>query len=144
MWCKKCKKEIFNEKCDVCGTKALDKAPFEVYWCDSCNVPIIKQANDIAKEVCPVCGEKTHYLSSDLRPVFSEERLLVEILFDLPLKFINSSVWAFNNRYFIDGKVKVLPTKKFLESDVSKVIESLEKYKPQNNYDSFNLNIKNL
>lgn len=142
MWCKKCKKEIFNEKCDVCGTKALDKAPFEVYWCDSCNVPIIKQANDIAKEVCPVCGEKTHYLSSDLRPVFSEERLLVEILFDLPLKFINSSVWAFNNRYFIDGKVKVLPTKKFLESDVSKIIESLEKYKPQNNYDSFNLNIK--
>ena len=142
MWCKKCKKEIFNEKCDVCGTKALDKAPFEVYWCDSCNVPIIKQANDIAKEVCPVCGEKTHYLSSDLRPVFSEERLLVEILFDFPLKFINSSVWAFNNRYFIDGKVKVLPTKKFLESDVSKIIESLEKYKPQNNYDSFNLNIK--
>ncbi len=35
-----------------------------------------------------------------------------------------------------------MPTKKFLESDVSKIIESLEKYKPQNNYDSFNLNIK--
>lgn len=142
MWCKKCKKEIFSDKCDVCGSKALDKAPFEVYWCDSCNVPIIKQANDMAKDICPVCGEKTHYLSSDLRPVFPEERLLVEILFDSPLKFINSSVWAFNNRYFIDGKVKVLPTKKFLESDVSKVIESLEKYKSQNNYDSFDMNIQ--
>ena len=37
------------------------------------------------------------------------------------------SIRNVSNSY--DGKVKVLPTKKFLESNVSKVIESLEKYK---------------
>ena len=104
MWCKKCNKEIFSKKCDVCGGTALDEAPYDVYWCDECKTPVIKQANAVDREMCPLCGGKTHYLCSDLRPVFPEERLLIELLLGVPLKFMDCSVWALNNRYYIDGK----------------------------------------
>ena len=40
---------------------------------------------DIEKNTCPICGGFTNYLSADLRPVFPEERLLIEVLQDKPL-----------------------------------------------------------
>ena len=137
MWCKKCNKEIFSTKCDICGSTALEKAPFDVYWCDECRTPIIKQANAPDREICPLCGGKTHYLCSDLRPVFPEERLLIELLLGEPLKYIDCSVWALNNRYYFDGKPKVLPIKRFANADIPGLIKGLEKYKNKNNYETF-------
>ena len=142
MWCKKCNKEIFSKKCDVCGSTALEKAPFDVYWCDECKTPVIKQANAPDREMCSLCGGKTHYLCSDLRPVFPEERLLIELLLGVPLKFMDRSVWALNNRYYIDGKPKALPIKKFADADIPELITGLEQYRQKNNYDSFNRSIE--
>lgn len=45
------------------------------------------------------------YMSSDIWPVFPEERLLLEILLDRkPNEYIEKSVWAVNSRYYINGK----------------------------------------
>ena len=142
MWCKNCNKEIFSKKCDVCGSTALEHAPFDIYWCDHCKTPVIKQANAPDRAMCPLCGEKTRYLCSDLRPVFPEERLLIELLLGVPLKYINCSVWALNNRYYIDGKPKALPIKKFADADIPKLIADLERYRTKNNYDAFNSSLE--
>ena len=117
MWCKNCNKEI-------------------------CKTPVIKQANAPDRAMCPLCGEKTRYLCSDLRPVFPEERLLIELLLGVPLKYINCSVWALNNRYYIDGKPKALPIKKFADADIPKLIADLERYRTNNNYDAFNRSLE--
>ena len=126
----------------VCGSTALEHAPFDIYWCDHCKTPVIKQANAPDRAMCPLCGEKTRYLCSDLRPVFPEERLLIELLLGVPLKYINCSVWALNNRYYIDGKPKALPIKKFADADIPKLIADLERYRTNNNYDAFNRSLE--
>lgn len=48
---------------------------------------------------------------SDIRPVFPQERLLLDILLDCPLKYKNSSVWnTTGNYYYADGeKVSLTP-----------------------------------
>ena len=85
MWCKNCNAETELSKCPVCGTDTVDDIPYEVYWCSDCNIPIIKSANDNESNVCPICGHEIKYLTTDLRPVFPEERLLFEVLMGKPL-----------------------------------------------------------
>ena len=138
MWCKKCNREAFNEVCDLCGGTTEQDIPIEIYWCKECVTPIIKLANELCKATCPVCGSTTTYLSVDLRPVFPEERLLLEILIAKPLAYIESSVWCTDNRYYIDGELKALPLSLFRQVDVNEVVEQLEKFKDQNTYDYFN------
>ncbi len=138
MWCKKCRKEIFNDYCDTCGSKAEEDIPPEIYWCNECNVPIIKNANDKDKDYCPYCNSNLKYLSTDLRAVFPEERLLIECLLGEPLKYINSSVWACDSTYFFDGKKKSISRKNFAEANTQELIDELKKYESKNSYDSFN------
>ena len=142
MWCKKCEKETYEEKCSICGTPTLDEAPYEIFWCDNCNTPIIKQASDKSKNTCPICNDTTKYLCSDLRPVFPEERLLIELLLGCPLKYIKSSVWASNNRYYFDGKVKNITTNKFADANIQALISGLNHYKCENTYDFFDGHIE--
>ena len=105
MWCKNCKVEINEEICPVCGTKADLDIPVEIYWCDHCKIPLIRFVNDVSKDQCPLCGGDTKYLVADLRPVFPEERLLLELLQGVPAySYAGKSVWASNSRYYIDGK----------------------------------------
>ena len=95
MWCKKCEKETPDKKCNMCGSSTLTEAPIEVYWCEECNTPIIKKASDIGKNICTLCGSSTKYMCSDLRPVFPEERLLIELLILLNClsdKFFSSNI----------------------------------------------------
>ena len=142
MWCKKCEKEIFDDVCPTCGSTALKDIPYEVFWCGNCHTPIIKKANDISKNVCTICGCKTKYMSSDLRPVFPEERLLIELLLGLPMKYLRSSVWAANNKYYFDGNVKNIPIKLFADADIQKLIDGLSEYKNSNTYDFFDEHIR--
>ena len=93
MWCKNCNRETDEEVCSVCGIKTEEDIPYELHWCDECKVPLIKAINDADRDTCSLCGGKTSYLVADLRPVFPEERLLLEILSDKPLAYINKSVW---------------------------------------------------
>lgn len=137
MWCKKCNRETDEAVCEVCGTKTEEDIPYEIYWCDECRIPLIKAVNGIDRDVCPLCGRKTSYLCTDLRPVFPEERLLVEILSGTPLAYASKSVWASNNRYYIDGKPITVTTAWYKKYEPSFIREQLEKYRDQNDYAFF-------
>ena len=139
MWCKNCNIETNEPVCPRCNAETVEDLPVEIYWCHHCKTPVVQNTNQADKGVCPLCGRKTKYLSSDLRPVFPEERLLLELLLGkTPNEYINSSVWAANSRYYIDGKPFALPAKAFATADTDNLIESLKKYKGENSYDSFN------
>lgn len=116
MWCDKCKHETNSEFCELCGNKTESVIPTEVYWCNQCKTPIIIAVNEKRNCECPLCGGQINYLSSDLRPVFPEERLLIEILLDEPMKYCETSVWANNNRYYFDGKPFAITSKHYKNS----------------------------
>ncbi|MCI8709237.1 MAG: phosphoadenosine phosphosulfate reductase family protein [Dorea sp.] len=138
MWCKNCNIETNDAICPVCGEETIEDLPVEIYWCNHCKVPIIQTTNQADKGICPVCGEKTKYMSGDLRPVFPEERLLIELLLGKkPHEFINKSVWAANSRYYIDGKSVALSSKLFQTANTDVLGEELAKYQSGNSYDAF-------
>ena len=142
MWCKVCNSETTEVACEICGSKTEEDIPCEVYWCDKCKTPIIKDANAIDKDICTVCGGKTFYIASDLRPVFPEERLLLELLIAKPFEYKNSSVWASNNRYYVDGTVKSISASRLKNADTEDIIKRLSENRDLNDYESFNANIK--
>ena len=90
MWCRNCNREAFDKTCDFCGSTTEQDMPSEIYWCSECQVPIIKFANELGKNICPLCFSATTYLSADLRPVFRREFLL-EIIQNKPLAYSNKS-----------------------------------------------------
>ena len=142
MWCANCNKTSYSDVCEVCGGKTQQDTPIELYWCDNCRVPIIREVSDTSPMICPSCGKTIRYLAKDLRPVFPEERLLLEVIKGTPLAFINSSVWASGSRYYIDGKTANLSIETLKKIDVEKVVEILYQYKDKNDYSFFNENIK--
>jgi phosphoadenosine phosphosulfate reductase len=141
LWCKGCSRETDNEKCELCDRTTEQDIPVEIYWCDECRVPIIKLANSIDKAICTVCNKKTRYMCADLRPVFPEERLLLEILTAKPLEYRNKSVWASNNRYYINGNPKVITKSYYTKNLPESVAKLLKEYESQNSYTFFNKNI---
>ena len=64
--------ECESSICPVCG-KRTTPSKSEIYWCEKCNAPSYEKE-------CGFCGSVCKPIASDLRPVFPEERLLVEIL----------------------------------------------------------------
>ena len=142
MWCKECERETNSAMCELCGSVTEQDIPLVIFWCSDCKAPIIKYANDITMCDCPVCKRTTSYLCADLRPVFPEERLLLEILQGKPLAYINDSVWASNNRYYINGKPVVITTKFYTKVSLESIREQLNEYQPQNSSAAFNEYIK--
>ena len=112
MWCSNCGKKAYGEYCDICGTRTEQFAPSDVYWCKECKVPVVKFADDTELEICPLYGGKLSLMTTDIKPVFSEERLLFKILIGKPLAYKNDSVWCSVNRYYVNGK-SILITKDF-------------------------------
>ncbi len=142
-WCSNCNIETFEKICPICGKNTVEGVPTEVYWCEYCNTPIIHKVNQIDKGICPICGKKTKYLTKDLRPVFPEERLLLELLLGKePHEFIRSSVWAVNNRYYIDGRSLSIPSEIFRMADIDAISEKLKEYQNTNSYKGFNKQIE--
>ena len=143
MWCRNCNIETNEKYCPVCGKETEEDLPTEIYWCEKCKVPIIQNTKKLDKGICPVCGNKTKYLTTDLRPVFPEERLLLEILLEKePYEFLEKSVWSINSRYYIDGKSVSLPSSLFQSADANIIREKLEKYSYNNSYEFFDQYIK--
>lgn len=143
MWCKQCNMETNEANCPVCGNETAEDLPIEVYWCKNCEIPVIQTVNQADKGVCPLCGCSTTYMSADLRPVFPEERLLLEVLLGKqPNEYINTSVWASNSRYFIEGKPISLAAKVFETADANKISIQINSAKTNNDYIYFNNNIK--
>jgi len=109
-----------------------------VQWCSHCSIPIITTSNQPDKNLCPLCGGKTRYISADLRPVFPEERLLVEILLKKsPNTWKDSSVWACNHRYYVDGKSIVVPNSIYETSDPDEVAGQLQASMGKNSSEAF-------
>lgn len=143
MWCRTCNIETNEIVCPICGTGTEEDFPSEVYWCNCCEVPVLQTVNQADKGVCPRCGSKMKYMSTDLRPVFPEERLLLEILLNKnPNEYVTKSVWASNNRYYINGKAISLPSKLFQEADANKIALEIEKHKANNTYTYFDEHIR--
>ena len=117
--------ECESSVCPICGERTY-LAESKVYWCDTCNTPTYN-------ETCDCCGGSCRYIASDIRPVFPQERLLIEILIGEPMKFCNSSVFSSGGgSYFIDGKKIILPLTELIKTPAEKVISLLEQYREQN------------
>lgn len=140
MWCKFCNIETNEETCPICGKQTSEDIPIEVYWCKNCKVPVIKQVTDTRKTTCTCCGREMKYLAKDIRPVFPEERLLMErILGKEPNFYAKDSVWASTgSRYYINGKVKSITKKMYKEADIEQISKDVVDYKEINTYEYFN------
>lgn len=87
--------ECETSVCPSCGGRA--EAASEIYWCDSCRIPLYESR-------CSLCGREGRRLTTDIRPVFPEERLLVEIILGKPFAYLEESVWnGAGNHYFVNG-----------------------------------------
>lgn len=147
MWCRKCYTETSEKECPECHSPTIEVPQHGVYWCHHCNIPVLIEPhwkeNHSSDMLCPLCKTTMAYLSSDLRPVFPEERLLIELLLGRkPNEWIESSVWAANSRYYVDGKGISISLKQFENADISKLQLLLEKYKGKNSYHAFNIHMK--
>lgn len=143
MWCKNCNIETNEKNCPICGEETVEDIPTEVYWCENCRVPVMQEITQADKGICPRCGKPMKYMATDIRPVFPKERLLMEILLKKkPYQWAKDSVWASNNRYYINGKSIALPSKLFKEANADTYIEQLHKYEDNNPRDYFDRNIE--
>lgn len=124
--CHKCSDFICETSiCPICGERT-EIFKNEVFWCDECNVPVYS-------DKCDSCGSITRRISSDLRPVFPEERLLIEILLDCPMKYSGSSCWsASGGVYWIDGKRIKLSLKEMAKQNTDVIISKLKQYEAEN------------
>ncbi len=139
MWCVNCQIETNDEYCPICKNKTREDVPTDVNWCNECKIPVQQEVTQTDFGICPVCHNRMKHLSTDLRPVFPEERLLLELILGKePHSWLKKSVWASNNRYYVDGKAVSVASKIFQELAVDTIIEQLEKYKAVNNYTWFN------
>lgn len=144
MWCKNCNIETNEDICPICGEVTIEDIPVEVYWCDNCKTPVVQNVNQVDRGICPICGGQTRYMAADLRPVFPEERLLLELLLKKkPHAYIEKSVWSANSRYYIDGESVAISSKTFQTADTDYLIKEIEKYQKENSYEIFNNHISN-
>ena len=143
MWCKTCNIETNDTTCPICGAVTVEDIPTEIYWCSHCQTPIIQEENQADKGICPLCGQPTKYMAKDLRPVFPEERLLIEILLNKkPHQHVEDSVWAADSRYYINGKAISLSSKLFQDADADSISRLLNTHKPNNSYVFFDRHIE--
>lgn len=136
MWCERCNRETEEEFCSICGERTREDTPSSVFWCIDCGIPIIHEHSAMYIE-CPECGGQAKYLATDLRPVFPEERLLLEIFEGIPLQYKNASVWACGGKYYVNGEPHNVPNSFYKDADADAVIKQLEQYLPSNGYEVF-------
>lgn len=142
MWCMNCQTETNNDVCPVCKQKTIEDVPTDVLWCHECKIPVQQTVNQSDYKICPICHSKMRHLSTDLRPVFPEERLLVELLIGKkPYEWIQKSVWASNSRYYVDGKSIPVASKVFQAADADDLIKKLAEYQEGNTYQYFDMYI---
>jgi 3'-phosphoadenosine 5'-phosphosulfate sulfotransferase (PAPS reductase)/FAD synthetase and related enzymes len=134
---------LSEKKCPVCGSGTVEDIPVEIYWCSKCKIPVIQNISQVDKGVCPRCENSMKYMATDIRPVFPEERLLLEILLNKkPNEYIDKSVWAVNSRYYIEGKSVSLPSTLFKSADAYDIAKKLEAHRNDNSYTFFDKTIK--
>ena len=141
MHCEKCDRWTDEAICPICGEPTVEEADHVVYWCDSCKTPVIH--HHIGNKIeCPRCGDFAKYLCADLRPVFPEERLLVELILGKPLAFIEDSVWAVASKYYVNGKPIDISVSTLQSCDVDAIRQGLAEHSSKNSEDFFKEYIK--
>lgn len=143
MWCINCHIETNEHICPVCNTNTIEEIPTDVQWCPNCKVPVQQEVNQLNFGECPICKGTTKHLATDIRPVFPEERLLIELLLDKkPHEWLHKSVWANGSRYYVDGKSINVASKVFEKADTDLLMKKIEVYKNDNSYESFDKYIR--
>lgn len=124
--CKKCDGlSCESSTCPVCGERA-DIASTDIFYCPQCNTPLFE-------ETCSICGGKGEKIGADVRPVFAQERLLIEVLLGRPMEFAGKSVWtSVSNIYWVNGKKIKIDQKELRKEDPEYVIQQLKKYEEDN------------
>ncbi len=124
--CKKCENlECETSTCPVCGNRT-DLINSSIYYCKKCNVPVFDGE-------CENCHSKCERIGSDIRPVFAQERLLLEVLQGKPFEYADKSVWCSGaNNYIIDGKRYRLSFSELSKHDSKDVIKELKKHEDKN------------
>ena len=111
-----------GDKCIKPSCGCTTKMSSTIYWCDECNVPIFEK-------VCPVCGTEGKYISTDIRPVFPEENILISIILaDDPAKYQQDSVWYGSGIYIINGKKVRMPGTKINKLPMEEIRSIKSKY----------------
>lgn len=133
-FCEKCKIKTETSICSICGERTIDNS--KIYWCEHCNIPLFE-------ENCILCGEKGKYLTTDIRPVFPEERLLLEILLGKPFAFKDASVWnGTGNRYYVNGQKIDFTVRDLRKYDTGLIKQQYDDLEGNNTNDFFVDNIE--
>lgn len=125
--CKNCNDlECFASVCPNCNNRT-ELVETAIFYCPHCNAPSFENK-------CLICGSDCKKVGSDLRPVFPEERLLLEVLLGEPFKFANKTIWNVgSNHYIIDGEKKNIQYKELREKNKAEdVITKLSLYNEEN------------
>lgn len=125
--CKKCNDlECDSSICPNCNGRT-ELFSSSIFYCKHCNAPSFY-------DKCTICGSECEMIGSDLRPVFPQERLLLEVLIDEPFKYANDSVWNVgSNHYIINGNKKNFQYKELREKNKPEdVIDKLKIYESHN------------
>ncbi|MBP1925269.1 phosphoadenosine phosphosulfate reductase [Sedimentibacter acidaminivorans] len=121
--CPVCNVPMKTDRCikEECNTKTVVSTT--IYWCHECNIPVFNK-------FCDICGKEARYISTDIRPVFPEEKLLLAIILEKedPLCFNNVSIWNGSNAYFINGQKLRLQINKLNKLPFTKIQKIKEKY----------------
>lgn len=125
--CKNCNNLICETStCSVCS-KRTNIYRLEIYWCKHCNIPVFNKK-------CSICNNDGNYIGTDIRPVFPEERLLIETILEKPFQFADKSMWnTSGNNYIVNGKkIKFSIQETLKKVSTNEIRKNIEKYKEQN------------
>lgn len=124
--CRKCDNlECDTSTCPICGERT-ELIESSIFFCPKCNVPTF-DAN------CECCHSKCERIGSDIRPVFAQERLLLEVLQNKPLEYAEKSIWCTGgSNYIVNGKRVRLSFADLSKHKPEEVIEKLNKYEESN------------
>lgn len=123
--CEKDNIETVSSICPVCRERTV-KVRSDIFWCAECRVPLYE-------ENCSLCGKKGRRLTSDVRPVFPQERLLLEIIQGCPFAYREASVWnGTGNRYYVDGRKISFKVSDLPELDTGHIREQYLRLAPEN------------
>ena len=137
--CPKCKVPMNGDRCIKPNCHSITKISSTIYWCGECNIPIYDN-------ICPTCGREAKYISTDIRPVFPEENMLISIvLHDDPKFYQEASVWYGGGSYIVNGKkirLSVTKINKYPIDIVNKIKKKYNEFSGRLNYNFFNVYIR--